>query len=504
MKLPPFTLPARLRLLSLAGTLPLLLASAGAAEIRSEWTGGGAGNFLWEAAANWDTADYPHDNGSDRYGAFIGNATGERTITTSGELRLANFWLEQTSATGRSILKLGGDLHLETIGTSSPLRTPSASITNTTGDATRQVIDLQGHHLNVEIPLTYSNLAGAQYYTVRSTGTTGGLYSLAQIFSNSSANDVRIEDDVTVRITTANSNRFDGYRWSDASTLHLAFELGSTQTPRYLYLRGRGDNALSNLIVGDTSGIKTEVELAFDAAPSIPYRLVRGNVTIHQGARIALISGRSPLAVGGDFLDTNTTDDYGNGSLLFVGGGVEQTVSIAREGLTTAIGIGSRTTAHGLEQGKVRLLRDLITEGAGKLYDGSELNVDTFRLETGSLEFEDGARLTLGFGDGAGEVVSQGDLLLGEFHLTLDVKGASWTNGDDLVLFRYDGDLIGTPGITGFTFRGAELVSYDALMHDASAGTLYLSNVTVIPEPKGLLLAGLAVCLILYRRRKTA
>ncbi|MEO6847157.1 MAG: hypothetical protein ABI254_07855, partial [Chthoniobacterales bacterium] len=186
------------KLLLITGIVSLLLLtlpSLHSAAIPATWSGGTAtGTYTWETASNWTpSANYPSGGqGGNTFSVTIGDATGDRVITTSGAISLTGIQLTQSSSGGSSTLKLGGNLSL----TGSPV---AGGITNSTSDPAKIVIDLNGFNFTNSLNAIY--FASGGNYTVRSTavgggGTFGGNLSLY------GDNNLHVENSVTIEIST--------------------------------------------------------------------------------------------------------------------------------------------------------------------------------------------------------------------------------------------------------------------------------------------------------------
>ncbi len=457
-----------------------------AADVSTQWNGGNSGTYAWELAGNW-TNGLP-DNGSNRYEAIIGDSTGARVITTSGDITVSRIQISQSTATATAgtVLKLGGNL---TVNGNSISAFPNASgISNSTGDASKVIIDLGGYDFTVDSTVSYSNFADATNFTLRSTGDAGGVYAVRRIYSSSNRN-VRVENNVTVKLTQANQAQFiRGYSFAAQSTLWLA----ATGTFTSL----RSSSTLANFVVGD------------DNATAGTVAMLAGNVRVDGNTLLSSFSGATggeasrlalegmTLQAGGNFTDEGSDGgSYGSGTIVLTGAsGTAQTVRIGRQSLTNDFQIGEAVN----KVSDVVLAADLSTSGSVHLLENSSLDLESYRLNGGTVRIDSGASLALTFGLGSDGLIEAGDLLLEGFNLSLNYNGSGWLDGSDLLLFTYTGDsedvnpFLSALSLDGFTYGG--------LVHDVASKQVYLSDVAAIPEPGAVMLALLGLGGVLAMR----
>ncbi len=458
-----------------------------AANVLVTWSGGGSGSYSWASDANWSSSapswHYPDNDANDIYFAQINDSNGARVVDTGAAITIRGFSFVQSSATGSMLLNLGGNFTATGSATSG---IPETGFVNSTGDASRMVIDLHGYDLNVDLPEARINLTAASNYTVRSTSDAGGTYRVARI--STSATNVHIENNVSLKITGGGQHAFAAsVEWSAGSTLLYAPTSANG-------LGSGGTIDLGNIIIGDAASTQATAAVLRNNN----FR-VRGDFTVasHVGGAVSsftMDSVNRNIYVGGNFTDTGTSGDYGGGTIHFNGGaGSERLVEIARAGLSTHFRVGETAA------GNIRLARDLATTGGFTVLQGSRVNVDGHQLKAGNMVVESGASLKLTFGAESGSFVSTGNLSLNSFALELEYDGSEWVDGSNLTLFTYQGTFAGVPALASVSGTG---FSYGALVHDDVNKLVYLSNVHVVPEPGAVALWGAAATgAVLLRRR---
>lgn len=461
-----------------------------AANLTTTWNGGSAGAYPWETAGNWNNG--VPNNGANNYQAVIEDSTGNRVITTSGAVTASRLLITQSTATAGAgtTLQLGGDF---LVNGNSISGFSNSVFNNSTGDASKLVIDLNGYNFSVESTLTFTSLTASSNFTIKSSDDAGGVFALRRI--TSTATNVHVENNVTLKLTQAQTAAQDvsGYTFSSASTLWLVNLYGNGT---FSFTGG----TVGNLLIGGdfSTSQKTAVSLQSNLR-------VQGSVTLdtHNGATggdasLLTLNSRN-LYVGGAFTDKGTNNDtYGSGTIYFNGNpATEQAVSIGRQSLSNNFQVGENASS----KGNIVLEKNLTTTGTFNLLADSRLNVQTQTLQASTVTLQNGADVALTFGLASGSIVSTGALLLDGFNLQLTYDGSGWLDGSKLVLFSYADSLTGTPTLSSFS---GSLITYDTLVHDTVLKEVYLSNVAIIPEPGSLALLALGGGLLLavaLRRR---
>lgn len=473
--------------------------SVNAAIITNTWIGASSGTNTWEVNTNWSWGVYPNQ-AYDAYIAVIGDTSNNRTIETTGAITISRLTLTQTNVSGTNTLKLGGNLTVaDNYGVTS-----DNDWKNTTGDATRLVIDLAGHNLTFVSTTGSAYLTDNTSYTLKNSGV-GGVFQINQWYNQGSGN-ITIEDGVTVKTVEGNTQSVYYTTWAKTAT----FQYAANTTIQYQLLANYGSSAhaMGNLMVGDaTNTVASSVNLV-NAQYGAYY--VQGNVDLltytgggGASARMTIGSGAAgaKLYVGGNFTDQGTDSwSYGDGTIIFNGGiATEHTLSTGRAGLTTSFQVGQT----GSTAGNIALGKDLATTGNFTVLKTSKLNVDVFMLNAGNVDLQstvsDLPTIAFTFGQSAAGLIDasgQLSLSLATINVTYDASG--WTDGDDLTLFNF-GTLNGTPNLTVNTFGS---FTYDAVV--VGGNSIYLDNVQIIPEPgsAALVLVAAAAGLLLYRRKK--
>lgn len=212
----------RLNLIVLHHCLPftffvasLLLPGAAYSQINSTWIGG---TGIWKNAANWDTIDFPSNNGTDFYNAFIngagdnvslsGLATVDSLTTAAGSQLdiLNNSTLTIVNAPGRvnsGSLFNGGDINLNATSLGSTLRfegevtLDGSGTINMGNDAGNQLTGTSGGHL-----INENNL-------IRGSGTIGTSNTLQLTNRGSIVADQSVDLDIVLSQGVTNEGLFE-------------------------------------------------------------------------------------------------------------------------------------------------------------------------------------------------------------------------------------------------------------------------------------------------------
>lgn len=482
------------KILSIPSLIILSAVFTDAASITSTWSGDTFGANTWEVNTNWAPSiggkPYPN-NGTDAYTVVIGSTTADRTIQTSGNITLTDLGIIQAaSSTGINTLKLGGNM---TVANTSA----NSYFTNATGDASKFVIDLNGH--NFTMTSNVGNIDQAINFTI----TGGGIYSTYQFYQSSGASIIGAG--VTVKITaTGNVNYISGVAtWDNTSTLHYSANNAAAVT---LYHSWVASSALGNLVVGDhTNTVASSLKLSSTHIGDGLY--VKGNVTsltneVGGGAKLEISTGK--MNVGGNFIDEGTdAHSYGTGTIFFNGGAAtERTLSTGRSGLTTSFQVG-RVAA---EAGNVALGQDLTTTGKFTVRRESLLNVEDFTLQAANIDLNGGTstasiKPTISFTFGltnSGLIYATNTLTLGFATLNISYDGAGWVGTNNIELFRFGTLSAGPLTNLALNFIAPGDFSHGGLQQVGNS--IYLMN--VIPEPSSALLLLMGVAFLLYRRKR--
>jgi hypothetical protein len=505
-----------------------VLALVAGPALAATWDGGGD-NATWTDALNWDGPDTLPISTSD---VFLNNTASNRTITTPGTATTINRLAITQSSNAVSTLVLGADL---TLNITPANYVTNNVISNTSGSAANVVIDLNGHTLaNKGL---YELVAAVNNGFTITTSAAGGKLKFDVDFNMQAAQQAGWNKAVIGSGVTAET--YGGVRmrgsWDANTTVKI---LANPNGTGYGGIWGN-PGGIGNLVIGDSSSsinakvvvgglINSNTLTSYVADPSLDvggyYNLnvVKGDVTINNdsngnAAIFLFATGASTggfnttyfdramdFRVGGNWTDQGTgAIGYGGNvantqrqTITFNGGAVtERTVSIQRQSIITDFAVGDSTGIAG----RVKLLNDLKTTGWFTLRGTSRLNLDDKTLDAGKFIGTAGMTLDLTFSDadsGIVNVTTADGLTLPDFTLNL-TQGGSWTDGNDLVLFTYTGTQIAAPVLTLGTVPVN--FTYDALMTDG--GQVYLTNVSFVPEPSTMVLAGLGGLMLGWRRR---
>ncbi|MEO6848457.1 MAG: hypothetical protein ABI254_14480, partial [Chthoniobacterales bacterium] len=216
-----------------------------AAAVASTWSG--AISSTWETAGNWTpSTNYPNSGqGGSTYGVTIGDATGNRVITTSTSIVLQALQITQSSTGGSNVLKLGANMSF------SGLASAVGGITNSTSDPSKVVIDLNGY--NFTFGFNQADFVSAGNYTIRSTGSAGGTFG--GLITYNGYTNLHVEDNVTIDLTnTVNTNLSGaGNTFSKASTFIVDYNNSAAG-----YSFSSNSSGLGNVQIGkSTNAYKT-------------------------------------------------------------------------------------------------------------------------------------------------------------------------------------------------------------------------------------------------------
>ncbi len=498
-----------------------------AASVSSEWNLFDAGTYAWGNNSNWTsttwassawqptTATAPQ-NGANSFAARIRNAGANNiTVETAGNLTISRFWLERTG-TGSTTLKLGGDLTVTGVlagpPTSGENARPTGFYNSVAGTPSGLVVDLNGHTFNAG-SVTDTALQTSRNYTLRDTSGLGNGTFIISTSSNSAGligGTVYVENKVTVKTTQFGGGFQDGTGsltnpgWVFARDATLWLSANGSGSRANLNV---GGSIFGNIIVGSEGNtIAASYGLTHSNGTSLT---ILGDLTYHAGSVISMSTAAGAGSTRSIFLSGNLTDeatvgeDYGGRTdrtdvgFYFSGGADRvQEVLVKRQGLTTRFVVGSKENTPG----NIRLLHGLTTTGPVEVLENSRVDANTFTLRAGSISVQNDARFAFTFGEGVENALihATGQLSLGVFDLELNYNDAGWTDGDDLLLFRY-GSLSGTAELGEVSLSG---FTYNDLWNDG-AGGIWLRDIVAVPEP------GLAVPFLiafgvqmLRRRRK--
>ncbi len=474
-------------LVLLTGTLP---AHALVNPVTFNFSGGTAGNYDWYDGSNWTYTDstvptpltgtgvIPGQIGQ-YYPAgdkvIIGETTGDRTITTpTVTSNVFEFTMTQTpTSSGVNTLKLGGNLYQYGYPW-------TFTVNNTTGDASKMVIDLNGYTLGAYI--------GSYDYVTFKNSVPGG--SIVDSYGPGIYHSI-IESGVTIKATGWMWSGGNTNNWMPGSRLVL-----TNSVTMYTY----GDQQAYQMDIGE-SGNPTQgaMVLVNNWAQS-----VKSDVVIYaptSGNPLSL--GNSTFSVGGNFTDygADSADSYTDGTIIFNGSpATARNISIDRHlNSTVDIRVGNSSA----DKGNIKLAQNLDMAGDFYVTNGSAIDLGDPMLTVGSFtQLADPLAAATSIDIGIdltgvpGTVQVNGDLTLNDF--TLHIYGHTDLT-QDLVIFTYTGSLIGTPNLVGIDVdTSTGRLYYDALV--ASGGQVKLTNL-FIPEPASLALLAAGGLLMLRRHR---
>jgi hypothetical protein len=488
--------PGRKTLAVMLAATAVTASAARAAFTNSDWVASTKnGTFNWTDSANWSAAGVP-DNSNSTSGdtaTIADTIDGNRTINLTSLGFAALTWSSgATSSSFVDKLQFLGDV---TIGAGGGVLT--------IGGNASKVLDLAGHNLSMPLATALSNATSTSALSITNSGAIGSTITARNFTSSVAA--VTVGSGVTLKIASPSGNNgLTNVVFQTGSAFEVAGAAGTISV-----VNGAPVNGFSNYVIS-SGAARLEVDVR-----------VRDNFTISSSdgsttlASMTFRTNTKTLSIGGEYRDTGT-GDYGyqdansNGRIIFDGGAATaRTVSIARDALTkTSFQVGS--TAVGGNDGNISLAADLKTLGGVgatsqplggefRVTDGSTADLNTYTATARTVTIDAGATLGYSFSDAdSGLIIAtlDGGLTLNGFALTLE-KAGNWTNGSNLLLMSYTGTLNGTPSLTGVT---APLwVTYGGLQVDSSH--VWLTNVSLTPEP-GSLVAAMGMSLLLLRRQR--
>lgn len=435
--------------------------SLSAAVTYIEFIGPTSGTVQWTNTANWSEGNVPDIRGDNGEVAVITNViTADRTIELPADLEISGFeWNYESGATGVDTLKLLGDVTV-----TGPDDDQCLQVFNGASDRAKMIVDLDGHTFAAPGGRKYSSLA--EHLLTITSSSPGGVFTQRQL-----GDAALIASNVTARVS-------GGGHVQNLSGLWSLFEDGSTF---HLDMVSRLDQFFNvyDMVVGRADGSVN----AYGSLRQYGNKdfTVRNDLTLHPGGiGIGWYASGFVLLVGGDFTD-NGSGDYGgaDGDIIFNGGGNAQHVSMTRTGITdTAFLVGSSSAS-----GYVVLDHALSTQDELGITAASHLDVGVHTATGGTVTVADGAEITVTAAAASGCIVASntgigsGDLTLNEFTLHL-VDGGGWDDGEDLVLFRFDGTLTGTPTLAADSELGE--FYHDGLVVDDS--TVRLTHLAISPQ----------------------
>ena len=509
------------------------LFAAVAASYGQTWDGGGA-NDNWSTGANWNADVAPVNDGNADV-IFAGSTRTSPIMDVDWAIKTLTF------ASGASAYNLGGD-NLLSLGTnlianttvlinnSTAVQTINSNIvvgSGNTGNSTTYTLN-GGGGLNltgdVDAGLFRINLTGTAGSTITVSGNISGA-RVGSPTSNSASNQTLSMGTEGVTYILSGNNTFTGNVYNQRGTVLLRSNTALGQAPN--------------------------VTLGADNNTSSPTMLIDGAYTIDRNFYVASSSGTAAgtvITVGGNTADTSTfSGNFQLGNNLDNGGGKNLNVTAVDGG--TVNFSGNLTTFNSDGKDSITKIGNgtVVISGTGNTYSGSTsvtagtlLINSAYAASGAAISVSANARLgglatidraisvssggILQGGDGTtgstlsvnsnvtlgnGSVIS---LALGSAgsHSTLARLGGSWTFDlvDQAFLFTDLGATTGTyrdlltglsldPGVAGWTIlnEGWEgTFSY-------SGGNVSL-NLTAVPEPSIVALAGLGLGFLLLRVRR--
>ncbi len=424
------------------------------------WDGGGDGT-TWNDKQNWVGGNGPGD-GDDR--GILGDTTANRTVTIDApdpdELL---GWNQSTSGVVNKV-------QLNTDWTPSLCCIVDSNYTNTTGDPGALVLDLNGFRKE--------QLQGGTHFfppmTIMSSQPGGELVYARKL--EWAANEVIVGENVTIR------SKLHGY--------NNTFDNANGDDPPLTW------HPNSKLIIDGNDGVFTgtthfgDVEVVNNGVwGNNGYFTIQGDLNIEVGSRINLLQGTPQrMNLQGNITDLNTTGDYTDGRLEFIGSGDVQEINIHRP-LRSSINIK--------DGANVKLMHDLDASlnSAANPHESTwitgTVDLNGFDFSTNQLVVNQGMDIIWGAGTES-SVIEVTDRLgnIGSFDVTITDLGG-WQGSNDFVLFDYAGTKgvygpsVGTVTLpTGWTHDG--LVDTGNLGDANAPGQLILSNLTnnsVAPTP---------------------
>ncbi|MEO6846746.1 MAG: hypothetical protein ABI443_04890 [Chthoniobacterales bacterium] len=512
-----------------------------------------SGSQAWTTSANWGgTTPTSADQGIvDR--SVVG-VTGDLTFTNTSAVTVGKLSLTTTNSNAINF-SLGADFSM----TGNP-QSAAESIWTTGTDASKLVIDLNGHNFHTDsTPATFYGLRildvrSNPNMTIKSTGDAGGTF-YTDMMQSSTAHLV-LQNNVTLDIT----QHYTGYSGS-VNSFNNTYSTGSTlqadtgSTNLYVKTSTGLNNSLGNLIIGSTTNATLANGTALrwlgnsNNAAGLNMQVL-GNFRITAGSDLQLgyyYYGTRNVGVGGNFTDDGggnfNTYNYaggtgaganGNATIMFNGGiGSEKNVSINRTLNSTDSGARTSSFQVGVDNiagnasltvdaGNIKLVNPsstvgaIYTAGSFTVLANSRVNLGTATttgsvasLRAGSITINSGATIAAILGANAGYGVADtslggsGVLTLNTFNLQLDYDGSGWIPGSSYVLFTYGTHAAGlTPTITNIST--GYTITWGSLTDTGSQIVLGNVNIVAIPEPSTafLLVSSFGGLLVWKLRRK--
>lgn len=474
-----------------------------AAEMR--WVGPTEGEVVWEDGANWSGGTYPsQESHSEEESGDIAiiedRLTGDRVITTTGLLALGRLvWRNPSDSAGVNLLRLGGDFSLRDRGPR--LSETLITLENATEDTSRMVLDLNGHVFDLSRGLDFAQTPPQLAITIRSSAPGGVLMIRSMTHQTSEA--FTLEAGATLAVTSSHGVVRLAGAWEKDSTLRLQGNGSFTiiEAPAAVWnVEIEGEHA-------ETGGGRDRV-LSMRVGSKQPV-VVGGKFEIINGLGEGGINWTAvgvnrpqylsqQLWMQGDFLDymgpdremqdysrqinPETNEVIADGEIVFCGGAdTPRRVHVARTGMTQNFRVGHDAVLDAVDleftediPGSIRLEHDLatgsMTDESGAPYQningepvggrielrkhstldiaGHSVRAAEFRVPPYASGDAPTLKLRGGGTPGEARITVTGDsrLELNALHLEIE-NPEDFARPGDLVLFEYEGTLIGTPEI---------------------------------------------------------
>ncbi|MEO6053700.1 MAG: PEP-CTERM sorting domain-containing protein, partial [Chthoniobacterales bacterium] len=478
-----------------------------------------SGSQVWSTVTNWGTPGSASPINGDQATIDRSTSTSDLNLTTPTLAALSLRTLTLTAGSSSVLtLKLGNNLSLTNL---------TQSVFTNNISASQLVFDLNSYTFATDGgangPFVRNNAPGLKYFTVKDTSAGGAGTINFGLYQQSSGN-VSVLNNTTLRVsnTAGPGGVFSGYTtFSTGSTFQIDTNTPSTQVWQST-VTGGTNTGYGNVTIGSTTDSSRVTSVWFRGDSTHLNLTINGNFLIAQGSNIVLgnLAGQdiTGVSVKGNFTDQGsaitTYQAAGSSTTFSLNGGIgtEHTLSINRTlnttgGKTTSFQIGDGTTAGNIKliNAASNTVTALTTTGSVKVFGDSRLNLGTSTntnaasLVAASINIVSGATIADTFGAHAGFASTSGVLTLNTFNLELNYDGTGWLNGSDLLLFHF-ASLTGTPTLGTVTANG---ISYGGLYND-QAGNIYLSRVSVVPEPSSvaLLLGSVGGFLVWTVRRR--
>ncbi|MEO6055020.1 MAG: hypothetical protein ABIP97_13515, partial [Chthoniobacterales bacterium] len=316
------------------------------------------GSQAWTTSANWGGIT---PTSTDQGIINRTSSTGDLTITNSSATTVGKLSLTTTN-TNAITFSLGADFSIA----GSPA-SGAESIWTTGTDASKLVIDLNGHNFNSALnnngfDLRILDSRSNPNMTIKSTGDAGGTFQTEMLFSNSA--HLVLQNNVTLLVSKHGTGSVYAFNNTYSSTSTLQLDVGVANFSSKSATAGSVNGVIGNLTIGSTvnatlangSNIRF---LASSLSATLLNQQLAGNFRITNGSDLQLgfnNYGTQKLAVAGTFIDDGggSLNSYtyaggtgaganGNARIMFNGGiATEKTVSINRT--LNATDSGARTT----------------------------------------------------------------------------------------------------------------------------------------------------------------